>query len=72
MRPIVTDQVAWYVSLSVTLVCPAKTAEPIEMLLIWVEDSGIGPGNHACIRWGPDPAWEGAILMGSGVPHCKV
>jgi len=35
VRPIVTDRVAWSVgpsvSLSVTLVSPAKTAEPIEM-----------------------------------------
>jgi len=31
MRPIVTDRVAWSVGLSVTLVSPAKTAEPIEM-----------------------------------------
>jgi len=31
MRPIVNNRVAWSVSLSVTLVNPAKTAEPIEM-----------------------------------------
>jgi len=35
MRPIVTDRVAWSVDLfvgrSVTLVSPAKSAEPIEM-----------------------------------------
>ena len=35
MRPIVTDRVAWSVGMSVcqsvTLVSPAKTAEPIEM-----------------------------------------
>jgi len=31
MRPIVTDRVAWSVGLSVTLVSPAETAEPIEM-----------------------------------------
>ena len=35
MRPIVTDRVAWSVCLSVglyvTIVSPAKTAEPIEM-----------------------------------------
>jgi len=31
MRPIVTDVVAWSVGLSVTIVSPAKTAEPIEM-----------------------------------------
>jgi len=36
MRPIVTDRVAWsvglWIGLSVTLVSPAKTAEPINML----------------------------------------
>ena len=31
MRPIVTDGVALSVGLSVTVVSPAKTAEPIEM-----------------------------------------
>ena len=31
MRLIVTDRVAWYIGLSVTVVSPAKTAEPIEM-----------------------------------------
>jgi len=31
MRLIVTDRVAWSVGLSVTLVSPAKTAEPIEI-----------------------------------------
>jgi len=48
MRPIVTDRVAWSVglsvSLSVTLVSPAKTAAPIELpfgLRSWV-----CPGNH--------------------------
>jgi len=47
-RPIVTDRVPWSVGLSVglsvTVVSPAKTAEPIEMLFglkTWV-----GPGNH--------------------------
>jgi len=38
MRSIVIDQVAWSVGLSVTLVSPAKTAEPIEVLFglrIW-------------------------------------
>jgi len=31
MQAIVTYRVAWSVGLSVTLVSPAKTAEPIEM-----------------------------------------
>jgi len=44
MQPVVTEQVVWSVGLSVTLVSPAKTAEPIEMpfrLRTWV-----GSGNH--------------------------
>jgi len=32
MRPVVTDRVAWSVSLSVTLVSPANTAEPKDVL----------------------------------------
>ena len=55
MRPIVTDRVAWSVSRSVcrsvTLVCPAKTAEPIEMpfgLWAWMD-----PRNHV-LDWSPD------------------
>jgi len=52
MRPIVTDSLAWTVSrsvclcvcLSVTLVSPAETAEPIEMPFgLWAQ---VGPGNH--------------------------
>jgi len=69
MQPIVTDHVAWQtasVCLSVTLMSPAKTAEPIKMPFKWhLEDSG-GP-REPCIRWGPDPPWEGAIL-GKGRP----
>jgi len=52
MQPIVTDRVAWSVGLSVTLMSPAKAAEPIEMsfgLRTWV-----GPGNHV-LDGGPDP-----------------
>ena len=30
-----------------------------------------GP-REPCIRWGPDPPWEGAILRGKGASHCKV
>jgi len=56
MRPILTNRVAWSVGLSVcrsvTLVSPAKTAEPIAM------PSGlrtrVGPGNHV-LDGGPDP-----------------
>jgi len=57
------------VCLSVTRVSRTKTAEPIEMpfgLKTWV-----GPRNHVCIRWGPDPPWKGAILRGKGRPIVK-
>jgi len=37
---------------------------------IWVDDSD-GP-REPCIRWGPDPLWEGAILRGEkGCPIVK-
>jgi len=77
MRSVVTDRVAWSVCLSVglsicrsvTLVSPAKTAKPIEMPL---DDSG-GGLREPCIRWGPDPPWEWAILRGEEVvSRCKV
>ena len=60
MRPVATDGVAWSVCLeiclSVTIVGPAETAEPIEMPFgLWTR---VGPRNHARIRWGPDPPWE--------------
>jgi len=41
----------------------AKTDEPIEMpfgLLV-----SLGPRNHV-LHWGPDPPWEGAILLERG------
>ena len=41
----ITDPVAWSVGLSVTLVSPTKTAEPIEML--FGLRTRLGPGNHA-------------------------
>jgi len=62
MRPILTDQVAWSVGLSVTLVSPAKTAAPIERtnersLLAseqncqWqATSSGRGPSKLAAIK----------------------
>ena len=55
------SQLSTVVCPSVTLVSPAKTAEPIEMpfgLRTWV-----GPRNHVLDR-GPDPQWEGEILKG--------
>jgi len=43
MRPI-TDRAAWSVGLSVTLVSPAKTAQPIEMPFgLWTP---VGPRKH--------------------------
>ena len=68
MRSIVTDRVAWSVGLSVTLVSPAKTAEPIEMP--FGLRTRVGPRNHL-LDCGPDPPWEGAILRGNGASDCK-
>jgi len=54
MRPVVTDRVAWSVSLSVglsvshTIVSPAKTTEPIE--LPFGLRTQVGP-----VTWVPDP-----------------
>jgi len=54
---------------SVTLVSPAKTAEPIEMLFrLWTR---MGPGNHV-LEGVQIPTRKGAILRGEGAPHCKV
>jgi len=62
MRTIVTDRVAW----SVTLVSSAKTAKLIEMPFGLRPQ--VGSGNHV-LDGGPDPPWEGAILRGErGVP----
>jgi len=44
MRPIVKDRVAWSVGLSVTVVSPTKTGEPIEMP--FGLSTRLGPGNH--------------------------
>jgi len=70
MRPIVTDRVAWSVglsvgmSLSVTLVSPAKTAAAIEMP--FGLSTRVGPKNHV-LDEGPDRPWEGVILRGGKV-----
>jgi len=37
---------------------------------IWVVDSG--GRKESCIKWDPDPPWEGTILRGKEVAHCKV
>jgi len=67
MRPIVTDRVAWSVGrsvgLSVTLVSPAKTAEPIEMP--FGLRTRVSPRNHVLDGVQILP-WLGAILRGKG------
>ena len=64
MRSIVTDRVAWSVGWSVTLVSPAKTAEPIEMPFgLW---AWMGPRNRV-LDGGLDHPWKGTIL-GKGRP----
>ena len=63
MRPIATRTrchvVRLSVCVSVTLVYPAKTAEPIEMPFCM--SARVGPSNHV-LDWGPDLPGEGAIL----------
>jgi len=69
MRHIVTDRVEWSVSLSVTLVSPAKTAEPIKMPLGL--RTQLGPGNHVLDRGSDHPTGRGNS-EGEGASHCKV
>ena len=54
------DRLAWSVGRFVTLVSPAKTAEPIEMP--FGLRTRVGTGNHV-LDGGPYPPWEGTILM---------
>jgi len=65
MRPIVTDRVAWSVRRSVcrsvTLVSPAKTAEPIEMQ--FGLRTRVGPRNHV-LAGGPDPPMGRGKFLG--------
>jgi len=56
------------VSLSVTLVSPAKMAEPIKMPFGLM--TRVDPGNN--VNEGLDPPWEWEILRGEGVSHCIV
>jgi len=57
------------VCLSVTIVSPAETAEPIAMLFgLWTR---VGPRNHVLDK-GPDPPREQAILRRERGSHCKV
>ena len=70
MQPIVTNRVVWSVYLSVcrsvTLVSPAKIAEPIEMLFGF--RTLVGPGNNV-LDGGPDiPMGRGNFLGETGVP----
>jgi len=70
MHPIVTDRVAWSVSLSV-----CHTSEPCkngwtDRDAIWVEDSG-GP-KELCIRWRfRSPMGNGNFERGKGRPIVK-
>jgi len=73
MRSIVTDRVAWSVGLSVclsvglsvTLVSPAETAEPMEMPFgLWAH---MVPRNPV-LDGGPDPFMERGNFWGKGRP----
>ena len=66
MRPIVTDRVAWSIGLSVTLVSPAKTAEPIEMLFDL--RTRVGPRNHVLDGSADPPMGRGDFEGGKGDP----
>jgi len=68
MRPTVTDRVAGSVALSVTLVSPAKTAEPIEMP--FGLRTRVVPGKHVLDGVHIHP-WIWAILRGEGRPIVK-
>ena len=57
------------VCISVTVVSPPKTAEPIEMPFDL--RTQMGPGNHV-LDGGPYPLWKGAILRGKAASHYKV
>jgi len=62
---VICRSVCW----SVTLVSPAKTAEPIEMpfgLRTWVE-----PGNHI-LDGGPDTHGKGQFWGGKGASHTPI
>ena len=86
MQPIVTDHVAWSISQSVTVVSPAKTAEPIEMPFRL--RAHVDPRNHV-LYGDPDPRGKGNFAPShgegaklghpcqthgdlAGVAHCKV
>ena len=67
MRPIVIDGLVWSVSLSVTIVSLAKTAEPIEILFRkWIR---MRPKNSVL---DPQIPMEMGNFEGKGAAHCKV
>jgi len=69
MRPIVTNQVAWSVfGLCVTLVSPAKTAEPIEMS--FGLRTQVGPRNRVLDGGSTSPHGKGQF-WGKGQPIVK-
>jgi len=55
------DGVAWAVGFIVTAVI--LYCEAVRYL---------GGPKEQCIRWRPDPSYEGAILRGERAAHCKV
>ena len=59
----------WSVGQSVTVVSPARTAVPIQML--FALRTWVGPRNHV-LDGGLDAPWQGAILRGEEAAHCKV
>ena len=63
MLPVFTDRVArsfgLSVGLSVTVVSPAKAAEPVEMPVGL--SARVGSRSHL-LDGGPDPPWDGAVL----------
>jgi len=63
MLSVVTDRVAWFVRLSVTLVSPVKTAERIEVPFgLW---TWLGPWNHV-LDGGSDPPMGRGNFGGKG------
>jgi len=75
MRPIVINRVSVVclsvglsVSLSITLISPAKTAEAIE--IPFGLRTRVGPGNHV-LDGGTDIPREGVILRGKGAVVVK-
>jgi len=66
---VVCRSVCLWVCWSVTLVSPAKMAEPIEMP--FGLRTRVGPENHV-LDGGPDPPMGRGNFKGKGASHCKV